>query len=277
MSILPVLDSRPDVLSLDWPEGRYRCTMTPVRGGQAITADHLVEGADALATLVTSGSARFAVEIVSPVTFTSFLELAPEGSSSHTFDLDPSRVAKDGAQARPGLVAVVDCKLHATQLSPAWQSLRSDVEVRAGQWLARDQHAELTSPQMSLLRFLPDRALNRHEMRCRYAHPGYDILMNPDLLTECQQNEGSPAAKTVILAAFVSALADAGQQSAFIGSEGEDEKEKESIGHQLDAKLKALDPDCPAPGEDDYDPLRAATILLQDGDVFTFNSEEDQS
>lgn len=277
MSIIPVLDSRADALSADYPEGRYRCNITTVRGGSAIAAKHIIDGADELDDLVASGSARFAVEIISSATFTSTLEPAPAGLSSHTFDLDAATIAKTGAQARPGLIAVRDCTLPLTRLSPAWRDIGDSVAVRAGQWLARGQHAELTSPQMSLLRFVPDPALRHCEMRCRYAHPGYEILINPHDLTECQQNEGQPAAKTIMLAAWVSALADANKQSAFGGSEDGDGDGalKESIGYQLEAKIKALDPECPTPGEDDYDPLRAATVLLGE-DMITFDSEGDR-
>ncbi len=98
--------------------------------------------------------------------------------------------------------------------------------------------------------------------------------MNPDDLSECQQNEGQSAVKTVVLAAWVSALADAKGRSAFGGSEDGDGNgdEMESIGYQLAAKIKALDPECPAPGEDDYDPLRAATVLCGE-ELITFDSE----
>ena len=108
--------------------------------------------------------------------------------------------------------------------------------------------------------------------------------MNPDDLDECQRAESQPAAKTVVLAAYVAALADANKRSAFGGSEdgngkgdGDGDGElKESIGYQLEAKIKALDPECPAPGEDDYDPLRAATVLLGE-DMIMFESEGDRS
>ena len=278
MSIIPVLDSRADALSRDYPDGRYRCKMTTVRDGQAITAQHIIDGADELDDLVANGVARFAVEIVSSATFRSSLERAPKSTSTHTFDLDAATVTKDGAQARPGLIAVHECSLPVTRLSPAWQNLGGSVTVRAGQWLARGQHAELTSPQTSLLTFVPDRTLRRYEIRCRFAHPGYEITMNPTDLAECQQNEGQPAAKTVMLAAWVSALADANKRSAFGGREdGEGTgEERESIGYQLAAKIKARDPECPAPGEDDYDPLRAATVLLGE-DMITFDSEGEQS
>ena len=98
--------------------------------------------------------------------------------------------------------------------------------------------------------------------------------MNPDDFAECQSNEGQPAAKTVVLAAYVAALADANKRSAFGGIEDGDEggELKESIGYQLEAKVKALDPECPTPGEDDYDPLRAATVLLGE-DMITFEAE----
>ena len=277
MKIIPVLDARDDALSCDYPDGRYRCSMTTVRRGQAIKARHILDGTDELHELVARGVARFAVEIISSATFTSSLQLAPEGTSLHTFDLDAATVAKDGAQARPGLVAVRDCTLPAARLSPAWQGIGESIEVQAGQWLARGQHAELTSPQTSLLRFVPDEALRRYEMRCRFAHPSYEIAMNPDDLAECQQNEGQPAAKTVMLAAWVAALADASKRSAFGGSDDGDGsgEQRESIGYQLAAKIHALDPVCPAPGEDDYDPLRAATVLLGE-DMITFDSEGDR-
>lgn len=274
MNIIPALDSRSDALSLDFPDGRYRCNMTTVRGGSAMSAKHVIDGADELDELVASGYARFAVEIVSSATFTSVLELAPEGLSSHTFDLDASVIAEDGAQVRPGLIAIRDCPLPVTRLSPAWRDIGNSVAVRPGQWLARGQHSELRSPQTSLLRFVPDLALRRYEMRCRYVHPGYEILMNSDDLSECQSNEGQPAAKTIVLAAYVAALSDANRRSAFGGIEDGDEdgEVKESIGYQLEAKIKALDPECPTPGEDDYDPLRAATVLLGE-EMVTFESE----
>ena len=274
MSVIPVLDSRADALSYDWPDGRYRCNMTTVRRGQAIRAQHIIEGAGELDDLIANGAARFAVEIVSSATFTSILERAPEGELFHTFDLDAATVAKEGAQARPGLIAVRDCTLPVVGLSPAWRDLGGTVAIRAGQWLARGQHAELTSPQTSLLRFVPNETLRPREMRCQYAHPVYEIAMNPDDLSECQQNEGQSAAKTVVLAAWVAALADASRQSAFSGSEDGDGngEERESIGYQLAAKIKALDSECPSPGEEDYDPLRAATVLLGE-DMITFDSE----
>ncbi|WP_420608869.1 hypothetical protein [Candidatus Poriferisodalis sp.] len=278
MSIVPVCDARVDALSRDWPEGHYRCNMTTVRSGYAITAHHILEGADELNELVVSGAARFAVEVVSSATFRSSLVLAPEGAAQHTLDLDAATFAKDGAQARPGLIAVRDCALPVTHLSPAWRELGPSVEVQAGQWLARGQHAELTSPQMSLLTFVPDPTLLPREMRCRYAHPTYEIAMHPDDLVECQENEGQPAAKTVMLAAWVSALADANHRSAFGGSvDGEEDassEQKELIGYQLEAKIKAIDPECPAPGDEGYDPLRAATVLLgQDLIKFAIGSD----
>ena len=101
--------------------------------------------------------------------------------------------------------------------------------------------------------------------------------MNRDDLTECQRNEAHPAAKTVMLAAFTAALADANRRSAFGGNENDDGdgEAKESIGYQLEAKIKELDSDCPTPGQEDYDPLRAATILFGE-DLITFDSVGDR-
>ena len=275
MSIIPVLDSRDDALSCDWPDADYRCVMTTVNDGQAARAVHMLTEARGLAELVAGGLAAFAVEVVSPATFTSQLHLAPEGSESHTFDIDAGAVSKEGAQARPGVVAVRDCELSLAQCRAAWHLQGESVRVAPGQWLARCQHSELTSPQTSLLRFIPDKALRRHEMRCAYAETSYEISMHPEDLAACQQDESNPAAKTVMLAAWTAALADANRRGAFGGSNdgGDDGEQKESMAFQLEAKLKALDPKCPVPGEDDYDPLRAATVLLG-SDMIDFGTED---
>ncbi len=279
MNVVPVLDSRLDVLSCDWPQGKYSCQMTSVRDGSAIQVSHQIDEAEALIKLVESGSVRCAVEVTSPRTFSSSLELAPQGSWSHTLDLAPLKVAKDGAQARPGLLAVVDCKLPSTQLSAGWQAHGSDIEVRAGQWLARGQHAELSSPKTSLVKFVADQSadqsLKQGELRCRYAQTHYEVSMHPSDLTDCKQNLGHPSTKTILLAAYVCALADAAKQSAFGGASDGDEQAKEPIGYQLEAAIKDLDPECPTPGEDDYDPLRAATILLRQEAIISFVTEED--
>ncbi len=275
MSILPVLDSRVDSLSCDYPAAHYECKFTNVPSKPAISAHHIISGADALSDLFTSGKAQFAVEVVSPRTFTSTLEVAPSGSDTHIIDLDPSKLAKDGAQAKPGFIAVEDCTLPTALLSAAWHDFGAYVAVKAGSWLARGQHAELSSPKMSLCQFLADDQLRDYEMRCSYAPPGYVIHMHSDLLAECSQNEGSPAAKATILAGFVAALADANTQSAFGGGQDADESDKELIGYQLEQTIKAIDPECPAPGEEGYDPLRAATILLQE-EMSVFVSLEEE-
>ncbi|MCQ3814375.1 MAG: hypothetical protein KTU85_08160 [Acidimicrobiia bacterium] len=276
MRVVPVIDTRVDALSCDYPDGRYQCKMTTVSSGKTLRADHEIEGADELKKLLSKGFVMFALELVSTVSLISTLELAEEGKSTQTVVLDPSSVAEQGAQARPGLIAVRNCTLSGSGLSPAWQEFGGRIPVQAGQWLARGQHYELASPQTSLMKFVADKELRRREMRCRFAHPSYEIVMHPDDLAQCQQNEAQPAAKAVMLAAWVSALADANNRSAFgghaDGDVGEDGEQREPLGHQLAAKIKALDPACPTPGEEDYDPLRAATVLLGE-DLITFDSE----
>ena len=272
MSVVPVLDSRADMLSCDWPDAEYRCEMTQLSGGERIKATHYLDGADALSELVQREKAQFAVEIVSPATLTTSLKLAPEGERHHTFELG-AEIDNDGAQARPGLITVTDCVVPVGQLNTVWQG-HSGIAVLKGQWLARGQHSDLVSPRTGLLRFIADPSMDRYQMSCQHIHPFYEVRMNKDALAELRNNEAQPAAKTIILAAYVAALADANHQTAFTGDDGDDTKE--AVGYQLHEQIKALDPTCPAPGEDDYDPLRAATVLIG-SDMIVFESESGSS
>ena len=256
------------MLSCDWIDAEYRCEMTQLRGGARIKAAHRLRGADALSEFVERGTAKFAIEIVSPATLTAVLKLADAGETHHTFDLSVE-INSDGAQARPGLIAVSDCVVPVAQLSSAWQQHSESIAVRAGQWLARGQRSDLVSPQTGLMRFVPDDSVPRFQMTCQHIHPFYEIRMNKTDLEECQSNEGQPAAKTIMLSAYVAALADANHQIAFTG--GEDDT-KEGIGYQLHDQIKALDPSCPTPGEEGYDPLRAATVLIG-SEMIVFESE----
>ena len=272
MSTIPVLDSRIDALTCDYSDGSYQCKLTPNANG-TVKADHKLNEAPELTRLLNEDAARFAVEIVSKRTFKSRLEQAAPYVASHVFSLDTAAITKRGAYARPGLIAVRDCELSTEHLTPAWRSIGPSVSVQVGQWLARTQHSDMESPLVSLLRFKTDETVRGHELRCRYVDPYYDILLHPATHAECAANESGAAAKTIMLAAWVAALSDADTRPAFRGTDTEPEPE-DHMGYQLKAKLKDLDADCPAPGEDDYDPLRAATILLG-ADLITFDEGND--
>ncbi len=107
----------------------------------------------------------------------------------------------------------------------------------------------------------------------RGGSPHYEVSMHSDDLAACQDNEGHPAVKVVMLAAWTAALADAANQTAFAGGDSDDE-EKEPLGLQLAAMIKDADPECPAPGEEDYDPIRAAT-LLAGSQLVVFDEQDD--
>ncbi len=277
MNIIPTLDCRLDSLSCDYPEGMYGCTMISLRGGSAISARHDLSGAPDLDRLIIDGMASYAVEIVSSDTFTSSLTCAANGASNHEFNIDNATISLDGAQARPGIIAVHDCELATARLNGAWSDLGASVAVHAGQWLARGQHHNLASPKSSLLRFIGDDTVKSRELRCAYSHPIYQISMNHKDLKKCQQEPDHPTAKTILLAAFVAALADANGRPAFTGvHEDGSEDQREAIGDQLAAQLKALDLECPTPGDDNYDPLRAASLLLGE-DMIIFDLDGDVS
>lgn len=259
MSVIPVLDTRRDAMSCDWVDADYQCELIQLNGGKSVKVSHRITGADALLDLVLSGSAKFAVEITSPSTFRSFLELAQAGETSHTFHLGNDDDKSD-AQARPGLIAVRSFVLPVDHLSSVWRTQSNGITVSTGQWLARAQHANLLSPEDGLLSFVPDNSVQRCQLRCEYADPAYKVRINPDDLAKCVSDPSQPAARAIVLAAYTAALADADKQVQFTGGE-EGDKQKSGFGVQLEAHLKERDPSCPTPGEDGFDPLRAATLL----------------
>ena len=279
MSIIPVLDARADTASCDYPLGSYACALTKLRSGSVIRASHRLNGAPALSELIAAGAACFAVEIRSTATFTSQFHRAEQRESSHDVTINTDILARDGGQALPGLIATADCSLPLADCTDTWRELEHGIPVKAGQWLARAQHFDLQSPQQSLITFVADDAIQRGELRRKFVHtdyPHYEISMHSADLAACQGNEGHPAVKAVMLAAWTSALADAGTQPAFAGGETDDDEEKEPLGYQLAAMIRGADPDCPAPGEEDYDPLRAAT-LLSGNQLVVFDEEDDLS
>lgn len=258
MNIIPVLDTRADVLSCDWIDADYQCEVTQLAGRSNAKATHRIDGATELLDLVSVGSAKFAVEVTSPSTFRSFLNFASEGETSHTFNLGLGDKANE--QVRPGLIAVRSFVLADCNLSSVWRERKEEIFVQPGQWLARTQHSNLLSPEDGLLSFVADKSLPRSQMRCEYADPVYKVQMNPLDHRKCVSDPSQPAARAIVFAAYTAALADANQQNHYTGGE-EGAESKGSLGIQLDAHLKALDPSCPTPGEEGYDPLRAASLL----------------
>ena len=279
MSLIPVLDARADTASCDYPLGSYACALTKLRSGSTIRAAHRLDGAPALSALVEAGSACFAVEIRSTTTFTSQLHRAVPRETWHDLTLDTDVLAREGGQALPGLMATRDCSLSLADCTETWRQLDDSTPVRAGQWLARAQHSDLQSPQQSLITFVADKAMQRGELRRRFVHtdyPHYEVSMHSADLAACQANEGHPAVKVIMLAAWTAALADAASHPAFTGGESDGGGEREPLGDQLAAIIKDADPECAAPGEEDYDPLRAATLLVGK-ELVVFDEEDDGS
>ena len=277
MSLIPVLDARADTASCDYPLGSYACALTKLRSGSAIRATHRLDNVPALSALVEAGSACFAVEIRSTTTFTSQLHRAAPGETCHDLTLDTDVLARDGGQALPGLVAIRDCSLSLANCTETWRQLRDKIPVKAGQWLARAQHSDLQSPQQSLITFVADEAMQPGALRRKFLHtdyPHYEISMHSADLAACQANEGHAAVKVIMLAAWTAALADADNHPAFTGEKSDGGIEREPLGDQLAAIIKDADPECPAPGEEDYDPLRAATLLVGK-ELVIFDEEED--
>lgn len=281
MRIIPILDARSDVASCDYPLGGYECGLLALSSGSVLRVSHRINGAPALSALIASGAARFAVEVRSPATFTSQFHRAEPRESCHDLTIDADVLARDGGQALPVLIAAEDCSLALADCTDTWQQIANAVPVKAGQWLARAQHFDLSTPQQSLITFVADDAVKRGELRRQFVHseyPHYEISINSADLAACTGNEGDPAGNAVVLAAWTSALADAHNQPAFVGGGPGSDDGKEPLGDQLTAMIKSADPDCPAPGDDDYDPLRAATLLSgNELVVFKEDDEEDHS
>ena len=261
MSGVPVLDARPDVASCDYPAAAYECRVTSHSRGAVAIVRHELRGAPALEELIQHGKARFAVEVRSPAAFTGRLHIAEKGERRHEVPVGGEELAAADCQVLPGLLAVEACSLSLRDCGESWRRLGKSRRVPAGLWLARAQHHDVRTPQQSLLTFVEDidGTLERGHMRIGFRHDGsplYEVSMHKDDLAACLSDASRPAAQAVVLAAWTAALADAGTQHAFSGN---DAGEREPLGAQLADLLHNVK--CPAPGEDNYDPLLAATSL----------------
>ena len=260
---VPVLDARRGVESCDYPAAVYECRLTRRTSGGEATARHHLSGAPALEHLIRDGKARFAVEVRSAAAFASCLHIAEAGHTDHTVPIDGDDLAASGRQALPGLLAVEACPLPLSDCGEVWQRLgRRRVEAPAGHWLARAQHCDLLAPQHSLLRFVEaaEGTLERGRMRLDFRGGDgpirYEVSLHKDDIAACRRDASQPAARAATLAAWTAALADAGTNPAFTG---DDNGAREPVGVQLAAFLGEAG--CSAPGDDDYDPVRAATEL----------------
>ena len=261
MTRVPVLDLRADAVNCDYETGSYVCTVRGHGRRDVLVVDHRLDGCPPLEALITSGKARFCVEVCSTSSFKSELHAADAGACSQRIDLDSGMFAHGAPQVLPGIVAFSGCDLPTDACTEPWRRLGGSLPAAAGQHLAHGQHINLQSARHSIISFVADPSMQRGHLRRRYVHvgqPRYEIGLHPDDLALCKAQERSPAAAAVMLASWTAVLADAARQQAFAGDEL---GRREPVGDQLAQMIRSEDPECPAPGEEGYDPLQVATLL----------------
>lgn len=269
---VPVLDQR-EFHNLDWPAARYEAVVDLVRfvgGGTErvgeFVAEHTLSGARGLEELVQEGSARWCLEVRSPVTYLVDLFVAEARSSRVEATIPKASLIAKQLVGLPGLVAINDCKLQPEGLHEAWEA-REPIFVPAGTWLVRGQHVPLVSPLSSIVSFEPDKTVQPRLMKIAFATspvPHWVVSLNPDDLERYQQDETASEAQSVTLAGLTAALADARRQPAFAGDPDDEQAVLHPAGDYLVRLLRQADPECLAPGDDGYDPLYAATLLAGD-------------
>lgn len=273
---VPVLDRRPPG-NLDWPAADYWADVTQAklsrRQGRAVrevTATNHLAHAPELAALVESGAARWCLEVRGTQTFYVETFLAEERSNEVGAVFPDDAVRVSTLKALPGLVAVRDCELQPGGLHPLWRR-HGSINVPRGTWLARAQHVDLQAGLASIVRFVGEESVGPNRMRLRFVNDGLPHWVAEINPADLQRHETQPDASTraVILAALVGALADAAKRPEFGGGREADEDLASTnpthvAGVHMGRRLLSLDVDCKLPGDDDFDPAYAASLLVGD-------------
>ena len=263
----PILDLTEDEPNLDWLSASYEVDSMPMPGG-GWKLQHRLMGADSLAELFQNGDARWVVEVRCPTTLTVEMFMSAIGSDTTTVSISKSKI-HGPIDLWPGLLTVRPCQLRTVGLSSLWTD-EELIPVPSARWLARMSPLQPESGA-SLLAFREDESLHEGELRIAednsHGHPMFVVAHHPS-----QHSRTADDAFCVM--AFSTALAMLGSSETFslddMDEQGE-AKHEHRIVNELIHMLQQRN--VPLWSESEWDPLRAATALL---DLPPFTSEEDE-
>lgn len=248
LSTSPIHDLRSGEPTLDWPFAVYEAEASG--GGGSWRIEHRLEGADGIHDLINAGSAAWAAEVRCPRTLYSYLARSSSNVTMVQFDNSHTR---DPVFVVPGVIVLEDCDLSTVGTAAIWQRAGTHVRVSCGAWLVRGraQKADVTS---SLLLFVPDDALDDHELRIG---PYTDQDGNTRIRISMSSKQLPHTADEAFVAqAWQAAMSYLPSCDAF--HIGEDDQPSSVYGRELVAKLGCL----PLWNDPSWDPLKAATSLL---------------
>lgn len=133
---------------MDWTEAAYQTEVEA--GASQAKVLHRLSKAPVLERLIDNGDAAWAVEMRCPKTLMAKIETS--SNARQVVRWDPEDV-DDEVFVMPGLVAVRDCSLGASGLSPLYEGT-DQVRVPRGYWLAKGETWRASAVLESLLTFV---------------------------------------------------------------------------------------------------------------------------
>lgn len=255
----------------DWPDASYAATVKPSfdPGRIACTVKHSLSGAAGVETLLRVGAAKWAVEYRCAETMvlgadTSGLDdLNEQGPLSGTTQivLDARDVGDSNLHLWPGVITVEECSLDTTQAQ--WGT--SPVKIAAGRWLVRGAPLKVEHQGNSPLVFRPDPQISDGKVSIRQDAARVDtrfvISANPDRIDLLKESRSG-----ALQACWATALA----MLPYVDEYKIEEEDgvlrvpQCQLGEAIIEKLRSADPDLSLWNDkDEWDPMRAATLMLE--------------
>ena len=252
----PILDLTGTEPNLDWPNATYDVDFIPKQDGW--TVSHFLAGAPALSDLIATGAARWAVEL-----------RCPETMYSTTFVSDPteyvtevntnSDVSLGSIDLWPGLISVTECQISTVDLSDIWRT--DDVaQIGVGYWLAKHNPLQ-PDTGASLVAFMVDESLSKGELTIRLdASSGQPIYVVRHHPSQSPRYSDQGFLVTVFSTAFAMV---ANEDDFELSNDTESGEIRAPSRFVLDLARQLQASEIPLWNDEDWDPMKAATSLLE--------------
>lgn len=235
-----------DGVTLDWQSASYEPQVKVSQDGAMVV--HEVRGAEDLEAAVARSDAQWAIEVRCPATLYATVTLSSERDMAASWDA--AQIDRElGLFIIPGLLAVRDFQLAADGLVDLWGS--EPIEVPAGTWLARGLVNPLKPLSASLIKFRKRDDLPAGCMQVAEPPDPDSITFTAWLAADIYPRR---VEREIWHAALIAAFAKLPEVAKRLSSDSD-------AWLLLEELAQKVGESAPVWTDDDYDPVRAASVL----------------
>ena len=270
---IPIHDEASDVRSVisGWPECIYEARVEAVPGQSAWTITHTLNGAPGVEAMLRTGDAIYAVDVRCAETL--YSSASTSTGQVTRIDISPDLIGGGKLILYPGIITARDCSIDPT--GTIWEG--APIQVGQGRWLIQGAPLRVDrGDEFSPLRFRPNPDMQPEgAVRIETVQIHQDTLflvrVRPDRIDSLSRD------RPALMGCWATALAMLPSVIAYeIGerSDGGMNVEGSAVGRALLQRLQSED--IPLWNENDWDPMRAASVFLPLPRPST-NYEDDES